>query len=182
MTHAPAARGTHPPVPRASSPWRRRATAVAAALAGALALAGCSGDGSDGTDDPASPTPSATASADSGGTGDSGAGATPADELDGSWLTTAGGKAVVLMVNGEQAALFATGGTMCTGSARGDGGSRSISLTCDDGTEDRAEGTVGSVEGNSLKVTWKGALGTETYTKAEGGTLPTGLPTPDPAS
>lgn len=152
---------------------------MAVGLVGVLALTACSGDGSDGADDSASPAPSATASADSGGaTGDSGASGAPAGELDGSWLTTTGGNAVVLMVDGEEAAVFATGGTLCTGTAREDGGSRSISLKCDDGTEDRASGTVESVDATSLKVTWKGALGTETYTKAEGGDFPTGLPTP----
>ncbi len=180
VTQAPA---PHAPVPRGSSRGRVRAAAAAVGLAGALTLTACGGNGSDGADGTPSPTPSATASADSGGgTGGPGASGAPAGGLDGSWLTTAGGAAVVLMVNGEEAALFATGGTLCTGSAREDGGSRSISLKCDDGTEDRASGTVDSVDGTSLKVTWEGALGTETYTKAEGGDFPTGLPTAGPAS
>lgn len=158
----------------ASRPYARhtRVAAVALALAGALTLTACGGGGSDDSDGPASPTPSAPATADSGASG------APAGELEGSWLTTSKGNAVVLMVDGEKAALFATGGTMCTGTAREDGASRSISLKCDDGSDDRASGTVDSVEGTSLKVTWEGALGTETYTKAEGGSLPPGLPTP----
>ncbi len=173
--------GAYASAPRGSrGPRSRRARVAAAAvgLAGALVLTACGGDGSGDPDDSASPTPSATATADSGGgTGGSGASGAPAGELEGSWLTTAGGKAVALMINGEEAALFATGGTVCSGSARERGGSSSISLTCADGTEDRAKGTVDSVDGTTLKVTWEGGLGAETYTKAEGGKLPTGLPT-----
>ncbi|MFI2380135.1 hypothetical protein ACH5AO_34565 [Streptomyces sp. NPDC018964] len=153
--------------------------AVTTGLTGTLLLTACGGGGSGGSDDStAGPTPSTTATADSGGgTGGSGASAAPASELEGSWLTTAGGKAVVLMVNGEEAALFATGGTVCSGTARERAGTHSIRLKCGDGTEERANGTVGSVDGDSLEVTWEGALGTETYTKAEGDSLPTGLPT-----
>ncbi|MET7291421.1 hypothetical protein ABZS79_04550 [Streptomyces griseoloalbus] len=146
-------------------------------LTGALALTACGGDGSDDSDEStATPSPSATATADSGGTGGSGASGAPAGKLEGSWLTTAEGKAVALMINGEEAALFATGGTVCSGTARDSGGTRSIRLKCPAGTGDRTNGTVDSVDKTSLKVTWEGALGAETYTKAEGGTLPTGLP------
>jgi hypothetical protein len=148
-------------------------------LAGALVLTACGGDGSDDSDDSSTgPTPSATATADSGGgTGGSGTSTAPAGELEGSWLTTADGTAVVLMVNGEEAALFVTGGTVCSGTARERAGTHSIRLKCGGGTEDRANGTVDSVGEDSLKVTWEGALGTETYTRAEGDSLPTGLPT-----
>ncbi|MER7487209.1 hypothetical protein ABTY20_15140 [Streptomyces sp. NPDC126497] len=147
-------------------------------LAGALALTACSGDGSGDPDGSAAgPTPSAAASADSGGgTGGSAAGTAPAGALEGSWLTTADGKAVALMVHGGDAALFATGGPVCSGTARERARTHSIRLKCDDGTEDRASGTVDRVGEDSLKVTWEGALGTETYTRAEGGSLPTGLP------
>ncbi|GAA3497430.1 hypothetical protein GCM10019016_045330 [Streptomyces prasinosporus] len=151
--------------------------AAAAGLAGALVLTGCSDDGGSGEDSATpAPTPSATATAGSGGAGGSGASASPAGALEGSWLTTAGGRAVALMVTGEQAALFATGGTVCSGTARKDAGTHTIRLKCADGNEDRANGTVDSVGASSLKVTWEGAPGTETYTKAEGGKLPSGLP------
>lgn len=151
---------------------------MAVALAGALVLTACSEGGSDDADGPATPTPSATASADSGGgTGDSGASATPAGELEGSWLTTSGGKAVALVITGGDAALFATGGTACTGTAEVDGENASLSMKCTDSAENRTKGTVDSVDGTTLKVTWEGDLGTETYIKAEGGTIPTGLPT-----
>ncbi|MBT3153617.1 hypothetical protein HTV45_22580 [Streptomyces sp. CHD11] len=151
--------------------------AAAVGLAGALVLTACSGDGSADADAPATPEPSATATGDSGGgTPDSGASAAPAGELEGSWLTTAEGKAVILMITGGEAAAFTTGGAVCSGTAQEDGGDPSISLECADGTEDRAKGTVDSVDGTTLKVTWEGSLGTETYTKAEGSALPTGLP------
>ncbi|MGP2438305.1 hypothetical protein [Streptomyces sp. JW3] len=100
-----------------------------------------------------------------------------ADELAGSWLATTGGKAVALVVTGKQAGLFATGGTVCSGSAGTTDGTRTIRLSCTDGSDDRASGTVESVDGSTLKVDWAGGLGTETYTKAEGGRLPSGLPT-----
>ncbi|MCZ9336686.1 hypothetical protein NGM37_02710, partial [Streptomyces sp. TRM76130] len=93
------------------------------------------------------------------------------------WVTTAAGKAVALLVAGEQAGLFATGGTVCSGSVGGTGGALTIRLTCTDGSGDRASGTVESVDGSTLKVDWSGRLGAETYLKAEGTELPNGLPT-----
>ncbi|MGY0068846.1 hypothetical protein ACWZEH_19035 [Streptomyces sp. QTS137] len=178
--------------PAASRSWRTvsrrrvRLAVAAVGLAGALALTGCSSDSDSGD---GSPTPTATPSAPAAGDPDGGTGGadgtdgsdasgTPAGELEGSWLTTADGKAVALMFTGEQAALFATGGTVCSGTAEGGAGiATTISLGCPDGDEDRADGTVDSVSGSTLKVTWEGSLGTETYTKAEGGRGPSGLPT-----
>jgi hypothetical protein len=81
------------------------------------------------------------------------------------------------VITGKQAALFATGGSICSGTAQEESGTRTIRLKCTDGSKNRAAGTVGSVTGSSMKVTWEGGLGEETYTKAEGGKLPTGLPT-----
>ncbi|MCX5284717.1 hypothetical protein [Streptomyces sp. NBC_00198] len=164
----------------ATFPFRRaRLTAAAAGLAAALALTGCSGDdGSEATPTTAGPSATAGTGTDGGGTGGGSGGTSSAGgDLSGSWLTTAGGKAVVLMVNGGQAGLFATGGTMCSGTTAEKSGTRTIRLTCTDGSKDRAVGTVDSVAGRTLHVTWRGALGEETYTKSEGGKLPTGLPT-----
>ncbi|MFJ4975557.1 hypothetical protein ACIP6X_09485 [Streptomyces coeruleorubidus] len=164
---------------------RARVAAVAAGLAGVLVLSACSGDGDSGDDSASSPAPSAAASAGTGG--DSGAGSdsgpasgsdgSDAGGLQGSWLATTGGKAVALVITGKQAAIFATGGSICTGTAGEESGTRMIRLKCTDGSKDRATGTVDSVSGKSLKVTWEGGLGAETYTRAEGGKLPTGLPT-----
>jgi hypothetical protein len=52
-----------------------------------------------------------------------------------------------------------------------------IHLKCTDGSKTRATGMVGSVTKSGLTVTWSGSLGKETYTKAEGGQLPSGLAT-----
>jgi len=150
----------------------RRAALAAAGLTGVLVLTACSGGGSDDDTSPsssasASSTASASASA-SGGTSSAASG-----EVAGSWLATTGGKAVALLVNGDQAGLFATGGTVCSGSASAD----LIRLKCTDGSTDRADGTVVSVGRTKLKVRWSGGLGTETYTRAEGGRMPSGLPT-----
>ncbi|MDQ0750273.1 hypothetical protein QF034_004504 [Streptomyces africanus] len=158
-----------------------RVAAAAAGLAGVLVLSACSDDGGSGDDSASSPAPSATASAGTGSDSGSGAGSgsdgSAADELAGSWLATTDGKAVALVITGKQAALFATGGSVCTGTAGEQSGMRMIRLKCTDGSKDRTTGMVDSVNGRSLKVTWKGGLGAETYQKAEGGKLPTGLPT-----
>jgi hypothetical protein len=159
-----------------------RVAAAAAGLAGVLVLSACSGDGDSGDGSASSPAPSATASTgadgDSGSaSGSGGSGGSDAGGLQGSWLATTGGKAVALVITGKQAAIFATGGSVCTGTAGEESGTRMIRLKCTDGSKDRAAGTVDSVNGKSLKVTWEGGLGAETYTRAEGGKLPTGLPT-----
>lgn len=173
------------PSPRGRSARRSvRTAAVAVGLVGALALTACtdggdsddggSGGGSGGGGDK-SAAPSASASAESGG----GSGGSPstAGELEGSWLATADGQAVALMVTGDKAALFATGGTVCSGTAGEASGTRTIRLKCTAGSDDRATGTVESVDGTSLEVTWEGGVGEETYTRSEGGSLPPGLPT-----
>ncbi|WP_327718493.1 hypothetical protein OG381_26040 [Streptomyces sp. NBC_00490] len=164
---------------RTTSHRRMRVAAAAATLAGALALTACGGDG--GSDDDSSPSTgaSSTATADTGGGsgGSASSSASASDELAGSWLATTKGKAVVLMVNGTEAGLFATGGTICSGTAGEEDGMRMIRLTCTDGSKDRQTGMVDSVSKTGLKVTWEGGLGTETYTKSEGGQLPSGLPT-----
>ncbi|MFJ8543854.1 hypothetical protein ACIRFH_17865 [Streptomyces sp. NPDC093586] len=162
-------------------PARRsvRAAAAAVALVGALTLTSCSDDGgSDGGSDKGgtpSAAPSASTGADTGGSG--GGSPSAAGELEGSWLAAADGHAVALMVTGDKAALFATGGSVCSGTAGEASGTRTIRLKCTDGSDDRVDGTVESVDATSLKVKWRGAVGEETYTRSEGGTLPPGLPT-----
>ncbi|MFJ9153784.1 hypothetical protein ACIRP7_38420 [Streptomyces sp. NPDC102270] len=148
----------------------RRAGLVAAALVGTLALTACSGGGSDDDTSPSSNapvSPSASPSGDTGGTSSSASG-----KVAGNWLATTRGKAVALLVNGDRAGLFVTGGTVCSGTASSD----TIRLKCSDGTTDRADGTVESVDKTTLKVKWTGGIGTETYTRAEGNNLPSGLP------
>ncbi|MEV5005613.1 hypothetical protein [Streptomyces sp. NPDC055692] len=151
------------------------ATRIAAAvLLGALALTGCDSGGS-GATDKTSATPGATASDDdSGGAGGTGGPAAKGDGVEGSWLATTGGKAVVLTVTGRQAALFSTDRTICSGTAVGEGARHVIHL---DACKSRTTGTVDSVNKTTLRVTWEGGLGTETYTRSAGGALPSGLPT-----
>ncbi|MFB7499752.1 hypothetical protein ACFC09_34585 [Streptomyces sp. NPDC056161] len=149
-----------------------RIAAAAAGLTGTLTLSACGGGDSADDTTPRSSTSAATGSA-SATAGATASGGT----LQGSWLTTNGGKAVALVVNGKQAGLFTTGGSVCSGTAGEESGMQMIHLTCTDGSSDRETGMVDSVAGDNLKVTWSGKLGTETYTKAEGGKLPAGLPT-----
>ncbi|MFE4553012.1 hypothetical protein [Streptomyces sp. NPDC056785] len=150
---------------------------VVAGLAGALTLTGCSGDDSGSAPSGADSTGTA---ASSGGSGTGGTGSTSPSAstgLEGSWLATTGGKAVALVITGKQAGLFATGGTVCSGTAGEAAGMRMIHLTCTDGNKQRTTGMVDSVNGATLKVTWSGGLGKESFTKAQGGKLPSGLPT-----
>ncbi|MFE9170825.1 hypothetical protein [Streptomyces kebangsaanensis] len=151
---------------------------AAVGLLGALALTACDSGGSD-SKGGATATPSAsataTASADSGDGGTTPNGGEPA----GSWLTTADGRAMVLIVAGKQAVLFSTGRTRCGGTMGEEGGKHVIRLrTCGA----RTTGTVESVNKTTLRVTWEGGLGEETYTRSEGPTLPPGLPTASPDS
>ncbi|MFI9648756.1 hypothetical protein ACIHAA_20930 [Streptomyces sp. NPDC052040] len=151
-----------------------RVALASAGLVAALLLTGCSGgSGDSGSGDGGSATPGATGSA-----SDSGGSASPkGGTLEGSWLATTGGKAVALVITGKQAGLFATGGTVCSGTAGEEAGMQMIHLKCTDGSKSRATGMVDSVNSTGMKVTWEGGLGTETYLKAEGGKLPSGLPT-----
>ena len=153
----------------------RRQARIALAVAGlssALLLTGCGSDSGSGT--PSTPS-AATTTADTGDS--SGTPGTSAGKLEGSWLATTGGKAVALVITGKQAGLFATGGTVCTGVAGKEAGMQMIHLKCTDGSKDRSTGMVDSVDATSMKVTWQGGIGAETYTKSEGGQLPSGLPT-----
>ncbi|MEU7336817.1 hypothetical protein [Streptomyces sp. NPDC007074] len=150
---------------------------VVAGLAGALTLTGCSGGDSGSAPSGADSTGTTTSS---GGSGTGGTGSTSpsaSSGLEGSWLATTGGKAVALVITGKQAGLFATGGTVCSGTAGEEAGMRMIHLTCTDGNKQRTTGMVDSVNGATLKVTWSGGLGKESFTKAQGGKLPSGLPT-----
>jgi hypothetical protein len=52
-----------------------------------------------------------------------------------------------------------------------------IHLTCPDGNKDRVTGMVDSVDAKGMTVSWSGRTGKETYTKADGGKLPSALPT-----
>ncbi|WP_308013642.1 hypothetical protein [Streptomyces beigongshangae] len=166
----------------ATFPHKRTRITAAAAMTAVLVLTatGCGGDGDGDSDGDGDRTPSPrtsaapTATADTGG--GSGTGTDEAGRLEGNWLTTEDGKAVVLVVTGDEAGLFSTGGSVCSGTAGETSGRQRISLKCTDGNRDRANGTVDSVGSGTLKVTWDG-FGEETYTRSEGNGLPPGLPT-----
>lgn len=151
---------------------------MAAGLVGALAaLTACSGGGSGKSTAKTTPsavaTPSSSPSGSAAVTGASG-------KLQGSWVTTNGGKIVALVISGKKAGLFMTGQkAWCQGTAGEQSGMQMIHLTCPGGGNDRGTGMVDSVDAKSLKVTWSGKAGQETYTKAEGGSLPT-VPTSHP--
>ncbi|WP_234544736.1 hypothetical protein [Streptomyces shenzhenensis] len=151
-----------------------RIVAAATGLVGALALTACSGGGSGSG---SSATPSDTSSSAATATAGSGSAAASSDALQGSWITTSGGKIVALVVTGKKAALFETGGAVCSGTAGEEAGMRMIHLTCTDGSKDRVTGMVDAVSKAGMKVTWSGKSGEETYTRAEGGKLPSGLAT-----
>jgi hypothetical protein len=156
---------------------RLRIATGAVALACSLALTACGG-GDGGSDDTSSGDPSASASADTGGTsGGSPSTSSSAGKLAGSWLATTDGKAVALVVNGTAAGVFTTGGSVCSGTAKEEAGMQMLRLKCTDGSKDRAVGMVDSVGKSTLKVTWQQGIGSETFTRTEGGTLPSGLPT-----
>ncbi|MFJ6669148.1 hypothetical protein [Streptomyces sp. NPDC091383] len=160
----------------ASTGTRVRIAALTAGLVGALALTACGGGGGGTDHSSASPSNAASTgsapSASAGGSGVTGA----SGKLQGSWLATSGGTIVALVINGKQAGIFATGGTVCSGTAGTESGMQMIHLTCAKGSKDRTTGMVDSIDGTSMKVTWSGKVGQETYTKAEGGKLPSGLP------
>ncbi len=154
-----------------------RFASVAAGLAAALVLTGCSGSDDGGGDEASSPQPqpsAAASSADAGG--GSGGDAAEADGVEGSWVATKNGKLVALMFDGAKVALFSTAGSWCSGTAGETSGTQKIALKCNDGSKDRAEGVIDSVNSSTMKVTWEGS-GEETYTRSEDGKWPEGLPT-----
>ncbi|MFF2849800.1 hypothetical protein ACFVT5_26200 [Streptomyces sp. NPDC058001] len=156
---------------------RVRAGAVTVGLAALFALTGCTSD----TAEPSgSSPPSSSSSAPSPSGADAGSGAdsgADAGSVEGSWVATNDGKVVALVVTGSQVGLFETGGSVCSGSVSKDSKMQMIKLTCTSGKDNRAHGMVDSVTAGTLKVTWEGGLGTETYRKTKDGQLPDGLPT-----
>ncbi|MFE9649020.1 hypothetical protein ACFYO0_33885 [Streptomyces sp. NPDC006365] len=154
-----------------------RFASVAAGLAAALVLTGCSSDSDGNTagDEASSPQPSAAASS-ADADGGSGGGAAEADGVEGSWVTSKEGKLIALMIEGAKVAMFSTGGSVCSGTARETSGEQKIALQCTDGNKDRGQGVIDSVSSSTMKVTWEG-FGEETYTRSEDGKWPEGLPT-----
>ncbi|MWA12632.1 hypothetical protein [Streptomyces sp. BA2] len=160
-----------------------RIGAAAAGLVAALVLTGCSSDGGDGEDEGkdkgSSSAGSSTGSDGSDGaeTPDEGGADSGADSgaedgsSEGSWVATADGNPLALVIAGKQATLLGEN-VLCSGTASGD----AIKLKCAKGDSDRTEGTVESVNGTSMTVSWQGA-GEDQFTRTKGGKLPEGLPT-----
>ncbi len=158
----------------ASEPTRVRLGALVGGLAAALVLTGCSSsdDGDSGAKDGASATASPSVSASSTPDGS----AAKDGSLAGSWVATKDGKTVALVITGGKAGLFDSGGNTCSGTGGEESGMQMIHLKCTDGSDDRSDGMVKSVDATTLQVSWEG-FGDETYTKSKDGKLPQGLPT-----
>ncbi|MEU3654611.1 hypothetical protein AB0E67_17625 [Streptomyces sp. NPDC032161] len=173
--------------------WKvvRSGAVIAAGLLTALTLTGCGGgDGGDGgkngpgNGQDAGKTgraPGGDGSGDDtgGGPGNgsgsgSGSGSTNgAGALEGAWAGKTDGKAVVLSVASGKAVLITEQGA-CTGEVR-DTGRVTLTLKCADGSTDRTDGTVESVNGRTVVVSW--SAGTkDTLAKTAPGALPSGLP------
>ncbi|MGW0395513.1 hypothetical protein ACWDYJ_32490 [Streptomyces sp. NPDC003042] len=142
----------------------RVATAAGAAAVLSLALTGC---GSTEIAPPADK-PAGTPSAPAAGTPGAKAGS-----LEGGWISMANpGKGVILTVKGQIAFVVeAATGLTCEGTTNG----KTLDLKCPAGAQ-RSKGKVDSVDATTLKVTWEGAAGTDTFQKSEPGKLPTTLP------
>ncbi|GGV55035.1 hypothetical protein GCM10010277_54530 [Streptomyces longisporoflavus] len=161
-----------------------RIGAAAAGLVAALALTGCSSDGGDGGDE-GKDKGSAGSSAGAEGSSDADApdeGSDPGSDSgsdsgakdgssEGSWVATSGGNPLALVIAGKQATLLGEN-VLCSGTTAGD----ALKLKCAKGDSTRTDGTVESVNGTSMTVSWQGA-GKDQFTKTEGGKLPEGLPT-----
>ncbi|WP_406137599.1 hypothetical protein [Streptomyces sp. NBC_01089] len=155
-----------------------RITGIAATgLAAALVISGCSSSDSKSSDSSkdqgtgaATPAPSAS----SGGGAGAGAGA-KAGDIEGSWLATTGGKSTALVIQGKQAAI--AGQHVCTGKVA-DMGKPMLSLKCPDGNNDRTMGSIESVDGTTMTVSWEAGI-KDTFKKTDGKTkLPDGLQMP----
>lgn len=152
-----------------STTARKSAVTVAALLAGALLVSGCSseGDKSDGAKggdkggDGAKPGNSAPAEepTDDAGSGGGDEGGGKGGKTAGVWKLE-GGK-VVLTIVADTVTLLREEGRNCTGPLGPDG--KSFALKCKGGgDESRTAGSLGPVQGKSVKVAWKTGK-TETY-------------------
>lgn len=149
--------------------------AALAALAVVGLASGCGGGDGDGkagaspapgpsTSEPAASTPPAD-----------GSGKSEPRSLDGGWTTEAlhADDGLLILSVAKQDVMLA-GKTSCIGKAATDADPVTFSLTCKDGSTDFATGTVDSLEGTTLKVTWASGK-TDTFTRAPDiSNLPTG--------
>ncbi|MCP3821658.1 hypothetical protein NLX86_27260 [Streptomyces sp. A3M-1-3] len=156
-----------------------RTTAVAAALAGALVLTGCSSGDSDGGGDSGKDKGKDSAGGTAQPSAPSGGGETKPGGVDGSWVSTTGGKTVVMAIDGKQVAL--AGEHVCTGTVAEQ--TLTLTLKCLDGNTDRTSGTLEAGDGETLAVSWSAGL-KETFTRTgdqPGAGLPSDIPTELPS-
>ncbi|MFD8979828.1 hypothetical protein [Streptomyces sp. NPDC059564] len=154
----------------------RLSVAAATGIAAVLTLTGCGSDSSPAaadkkpSDGVVAPAPAASPSA--GGAG----GAAKAGTLEGGWVSLQNpAKGVVLTVKGQTAFVVeAATGLTCEGTSNGS----ALDLKCPAGAT-RSKGKVDSVDATTLKVTWEGPAGTDTFQRSEAGKLPSlpALPT-----
>ncbi|MFG2622182.1 hypothetical protein ACGFXC_31645 [Streptomyces sp. NPDC048507] len=140
----------------------RLSVATATGIAAVLALTGCGSDAAPAADKKETPViaPAPAASPSAGGAG----GAAKAGTLDGGWISMQNpGKGVVLTVKGRTAFVVeAATGLTCEGTSTG----AALDLTCPAGAT-RSKGKVDSVDATTLKVTWEGAAGTDTFQRSD---------------
>ncbi|WP_369215381.1 hypothetical protein [Streptomyces flavofungini] len=152
-----------------------------AALAAVLAVAGCGSDGDGGGVGGGGKKDRGSSS--SGGSGDSGSSGSGSGAkgagLEGSWVATADGKPLALVIH-EKTATLVGEDVLCNGTTGDKAGSRTIDLTCPKGDSARTAGRVESVDAKTLKVVWEGA-GRDEFLRTDGGELPDGLPTGVPS-
>ncbi|MEU8465437.1 hypothetical protein [Streptomyces sp. NPDC029003] len=141
----------------------RLSVAAATGIAAVLTLTGCGSDSAPAADKKETPViaPAPAASPTAGGAG----GAAKAGTLDGGWISMQNpGKSVVLTVKGQTAFVVeAATGLTCEGTSTG----AALDLKCPAGVT-RSKGKVDSVDATTLKVTWEGAAGTDTFQRSEG--------------
>jgi hypothetical protein len=153
-----------------STTARKSAVTVAALLAGALLMSGCSSEGDKGdaakggdkgndgakpgnsapTEEPSDDAGSGGSDDGSGGSGEEGGG--KGGKTAGVWKLE--GEKVVLTIVADTVTLLREEGRNCTGPLGPDG--KTFALKCKGpGDESRTAGSLGTVQGTSLKVTWK---------------------------
>lgn len=149
-----------------------RYTGAAVAMAAALFVSGCGSSGDDGDDEGnASPEQSQEDGNDE-GDGDDATDAKPGT-VQGVWSTKVDGKDLILTVVGDAATLVQDE-TFCTGRLAG-ADAPALTLKCPGGKgEERTNGTIDSVDAQSLEVSWNGG---DTDTFAKQADAPSDLPT-----
>ncbi|MFJ6611686.1 hypothetical protein ACIQPT_15590 [Streptomyces sp. NPDC091289] len=154
--------------------YLRNGAVMVAALAASLALTACGSDDA-GKDSGADSAPSAKpGGGDDNGSGESAGGGTDAAALEGTWVGLTDGKNVTASIAARKVALVADQ-SVCQGDVKDMGGEPMLALKCTGGGTDRTMGTIESVDGSKLVVSWDGGV-KDTLTKADQGKLPSGMP------